>query len=86
VEDLRAKADLKVSGGDQVPIEFSFVDHDEAWRQDTAAGPLQKVIEVAGQDAVRRVLHDVLEGDRKPDGVLRQDNVMRDVVASKPGR
>ena len=64
--------------------EFSFVDHDGAWREHSAAGPLQKVIGVAGENAVSRVLREVLESDRKPDGVLRQNNVMRSIVASKP--
>ena len=35
-------------------------------------------------DAVREVMESVLEADRKPDGVLRQDNVMRYVLAIKP--
>src|SRR5436190_18348029 len=48
-----------------------------------SAGPLQKVVEIAGPGAVRQVLHDVLEADRKPDGELRRDNVFRYVVAAK---
>jgi hypothetical protein len=36
-----------------------------------------------GRDAVRHVLRDVLEADRKPDGELRQDNIFRYVVAAK---
>ena len=40
-------------------------------------------IEIAGPDAVRQVMHDVLEADRKPDGELRQDNVFRYVVAAR---
>ena len=39
----------------------------------TSAGPLQKVIDVVGADAVRAVLTEVLVADRKPDGQLRQD-------------
>lgn len=35
-------------------------------------------------DSVRQVLHDVLEADRKPDGQLRQDNIFRYILASKP--
>jgi SAM-dependent methyltransferase len=84
VEDLLTKAGLTVRGGAEVEIVFQFDDHDQAWRDHTAAGPLQKVIEMAGEEAVRTVLHDVLEHDRKPDGSLRQVNVMRYVVADKP--
>lgn len=83
VEELMTKAGLTVRGGAEVEIVVEFNDHDHAWRDHTAAGPLQKVIEVAGADAVRTVLHDVLEDDRKPDGALRQVNVMRYVVADK---
>jgi hypothetical protein len=57
---------------------------DEAWQAHTSAGPLQKVIDAAGEDAVRRVVESVLEADRKPDGILRQDNVMCYVLAVKP--
>jgi hypothetical protein len=56
----------------------SLTRHDEP-----SAGPLQKVIEIAGPDAVRQVMRDVLEADRKPDGELRQDNVFRYVAATK---
>ncbi len=41
------------------------------------------MIDAAGPDAVRQVLHDVLETDRKPDGQLRQDNVFRYVLAAR---
>jgi SAM-dependent methyltransferase len=84
VEDLLTKAGLDIHGGDEVEFIIEFADHVQAWRDHTAAGPLQRVIEVAGEDAVRAVLHDVLEADRKSDGVLRQVNVLRYVVASKP--
>jgi hypothetical protein len=42
------------------------------------------VIDMVGADAVREVIVSVLETDRKPGGALRQDNVMRYVVAIKP--
>jgi methyltransferase family protein len=40
-------------------------------------------IQYAADPAVRQVMHDVLEADRKPDGQLRQDNVFRYVLAVK---
>lgn len=83
VEGLLADAGLHVNGGAEVPVTLEFADIDQAWARHTAAGPLQKVIEVAGQDAVRSVLTEVLETDRKDDGALRQDNVMRYVIATK---
>ena len=83
VEGLLADAGLNVTGGTEVPMTLEFTNLDQAWVRHSAAGPLQKVIEVAGQDAVRSVLTEVLETDRKPDGALRQENVMRYVTATK---
>ena len=83
VEELLEKAELSVVGGAEVECPFAFADMDEAWRDNIASGPLQKVIDVAGAAQVRAVIETVLEADRKPDGSLRQDNVFRYVVAQK---
>jgi SAM-dependent methyltransferase len=72
VEGLLEKAGLTVYGGAEV-----------AWTAHTSAGPLQKVIDMAGAEQVRAVIDAVLEADRKPDGALRQDNVFRYVLARK---
>jgi SAM-dependent methyltransferase len=84
VEELLAKAGLEFADGAEVPFPVEFADLDEAWRAHSSAGPLQKVIDTVGPDAVREVIDAVLTADRKPDGALRQDNVMRYVVAVKP--
>ena len=84
VEDLLAMAGLTVLDGAEVPFPITFATLDEAWRAHTSAGPLQKVISVAGADEVRRVVDAVLTADRKPDGSLRQDNVLRFVTSVKP--
>jgi SAM-dependent methyltransferase len=84
VEELLTKAGLQVSGGGEVPFAVAFANLDEAWHAHTSAGPLQKVIDAVGPDAVRAVIDSVLLADRKPDGELRQDNVMRYVIATKP--
>jgi SAM-dependent methyltransferase len=83
VESLLEKAGLSVTGGGEAAASFRYADHDQAWTAHVSAGPLQKVIEIAGPDSVRQVMRDVLEADRKPDGELRQDNVFRYVVATK---
>jgi len=83
VESLLEKAGLTVTGGGEAAASFRYADHEQAWTAHASAGPLQKVIEIAGPDAVRQVMRDVLEADRKPDGELRQDNVFRYVVAAK---
>lgn len=83
VEGLLDRVGLAVVAGAEVSVPFTFTDHEQAWQDHTSAGPLQKVIDAVGADPVRRVLREVLESDRKPDGALRQDNVMRYVVAAK---
>jgi SAM-dependent methyltransferase len=83
VEELLTQASLTVSAGAEIPIAISFPTLDDAWRAHASAGPVQKVMEVAGPDAVRGVVDDVLTADRKPDGAYRQDNVMRYVIAGK---
>lgn len=82
LEGLLEKAGLTVTADGEVPASLCYADHEQAWTAHTSAGPLQKVIEIAGAEAVRRALHDVLEADRKPDGQLRQDNVFRYVIAT----
>ncbi len=84
VESLLEKAGLTVVAGDEAECRLVFRDLGHAVTAHTSAGPLQKVIDAAGQDAVRRVIETVLEADRKPDGSLRQDNVFRYVIATKP--
>ena len=84
VEELLTKAGLTVQGGSEVPFPITFATLDEAWRAHISAGPLQKVLSIAGADDVRRVVDAVLTADRKPDGSLRQDNVLRYVTAVKP--
>jgi SAM-dependent methyltransferase len=83
VEGLLVKAGLNPGAHGEVPVGFTFTDLEQAWRDHTASGALQKVLDVAGADAVRRVLTDTLEADRKPDGALRQDNVFRYVIGTK---
>jgi SAM-dependent methyltransferase len=83
VENLLTKAGLSVRGGAEVAIPIEFANLDDAWTAHTSAGPLQKMIDTVGPDSVRQVIHAVLEADRKPDGALRQDNVMRYVLATR---
>jgi SAM-dependent methyltransferase len=83
VESLLEKAGLAVVDGGDAPCAFRFRDLEHAFTVHSSSGPLQKVIDGAGEDAVRRVIETVLEADRKPDGELRQDNVFRYVVATK---
>lgn len=81
VEELLEAAGLQVDAGGEIACPFEFVDLDQAWTVHQSGGPMQKAIDLVGADAVRNVLEDVLEADRKPDGALRQDNVFRYVTA-----
>jgi SAM-dependent methyltransferase len=84
IEELLATAGLSGTHTEEVPVSFTFTDHAQAWTGHSSSGALQKVIDAVGVDAVRTVIHDVLEADRKPDGSLRQDNIFRYVIATKP--
>ncbi len=84
IEGMLEAVDLTVSGGGEVSCPLTFRDIDHAWEAHTSAGPLQKVIDMVGADKVRDTLASVLEADRKPDGELRQDNVFRYIIATKP--
>lgn len=84
VESLMEDAGLEPNDGGEVPFPIRFADLEEAWVAHSSAGPVQKLIDMVGADKVRAVVTEVLEADRKSDGELRQDNVMRYVVANKP--
>lgn len=82
IEELLGMAGLTVTTTGEVPVSFSYADLHQAWTAHSSAGPLQKVIDMVGASAVRTVIGEVLEADRKPDGALRQDNVFRFITAT----
>jgi SAM-dependent methyltransferase len=84
LEELLEKAGLTIEGGAEVAIPFEFADLDEAFRGHTSSGVLQRILDIVGERPVRQIIDAVLTADRKPDGLYRQDNVMRYVVAGKP--
>jgi SAM-dependent methyltransferase len=86
VEGLLGGARLELVGGAEVGCSFRFTDLEQAWTAQCSAGPVQRVIDIAGADAVRTVVDEVFEAHRKPGGELRQDNVFRYVMAQKPPR
>ena len=70
---------------------FVFPDVAAALVAHRSSGPRQEVIVIVGEDAARATpptssVVNVREADHKPDGRLRQDNVVRRVVATKPSR
>lgn len=84
VESLMDKVGLEPKDEGEVSFPIVFSDLDQAWVAHSSAGPVQKLIDMVGADKVRAAVTAVLEADRKSDGELRQDNVMRYIVANKP--
>jgi SAM-dependent methyltransferase len=84
VEDLMTTAGLLLASGGEASCPFIYPDVATAWRGMSAAGPLQKVIQLAGLEATRAVCDDVHGQYQQPDGTIRQENVFRYVVARKP--
>src|SRR4029079_12901198 len=84
VERLVTEAGLDVCGGAEVQVPFTFTDLDDAMAAHTSSGMVQRIIDLVGPEAVCAGIAAVLEADRNPDGSLRQDNVFRYVLATKP--
>lgn len=85
VEELLAAAGLELASGGEASCPFRYPDLATAWRGQSAAGPLQRVIQLAGVEATRAVCDEVHSQYRLPDGTIRQNNVFRYVIARKPG-
>ena len=82
VEGLLEKAGLTVTGGREAPVSFCYADHEQAWTAHVLDGPLQKVVEIAGADAVARSCATCWE--RSPSRTANcVRNVFRYVVAIK---
>ncbi len=85
VEDLLAAAGLEPCAAGEADCPFSYPELDTGWRGQAAAGPVQRVIQVAGADATRAAFDQAHAPYRQPDGSYRQQNVFRYVIARKPG-
>lgn len=60
---------------------FRYPDIETAWSANVSAGPLVRVIGVAGEDAVKGVFRKFWEPCTQPDGTVVQKNVFRWVVS-----
>jgi SAM-dependent methyltransferase len=85
VEGLLIAAGLEPYATGEADCPFSYRDLDAGWRGQSAAGPVQRVIQLAGEQAVREAFDEVHRPHRQPDGSYRQENVFRYVIARKPG-
>jgi SAM-dependent methyltransferase len=84
VESLLTAAGLEPQAAGEADCPFIFPDLDTGWRGQASAGPLQRVIQLVGEQKVRDVFDEVHESYRQPDGSYRQENVFRYVIARKP--
>jgi SAM-dependent methyltransferase len=85
VEGLLTAAGLEPYATGTASCPFSYPDLDTGWRGQSAAGPLQRVIQLVGEQPVREAFDQVHARNRQPDGSYRQQNVFRYVLARKPG-
>ncbi|MFI6599718.1 class I SAM-dependent methyltransferase [Nonomuraea sp. NPDC050536] len=81
LEAYLAGAGLEPVGGGEVMITLSYPDLEAAWIGHSSAGPFQRVIDVAGEDAARETLRAVIGPKARPDGSIHDQNVFRYILA-----
>jgi SAM-dependent methyltransferase len=84
VEGLLTAAGLEPYATGEADCPFIYRDLDAGWRGQCSAGPLQRVIQLAGEQQVRDTFDEVHAQYRQRDGSYRQENVFRYVIARKP--
>ena len=80
LEGLVEKAGLTVIGGSSTDTPFVYPDLETAWRGQKSAGPIQRVIQTVGEDALKAVLMPVYEKHRTSSGEVRFNNAFRFVT------
>jgi SAM-dependent methyltransferase len=85
LEGLLSAAGLEPYATGEADCPFIYRDLDAGWRGQSAAGPVQRVIQLAGEQVVREAFDEVHGPYRQPDGSYRQENVFKYVIARKPG-
>jgi SAM-dependent methyltransferase len=81
LEALVEKGGLTVIGGGSTDAPYVYPDPEIAWRGQTSGGPMQRAIEIVGEEAVRKALMPVYEKQRTPSGEVRFNNAFRFVTA-----
>jgi SAM-dependent methyltransferase len=81
LEALVEKSGLTVIGGGSTAAPFVYPDPETAWRGQKSAGPLQRVIQIVGEDVLKSALMSVYEKQRTPSGEVRFNNTFRFVTA-----
>jgi len=80
LEGLVEKAGLKVIGGSSTDTPFIYPDLETAWRGQNSAGPVQRVIRIVGEYALKAALKPVYEKHRMSSGEVRFNNAFRFVT------
>jgi len=81
LEALVEKGGLTVIGGGSTGAPFVYPDPETAWRGQTSAGPVQRVIQMVGEDILKASLMPIYENHRTPSGEVRFNNTFRFVTA-----
>ena len=81
LEARMVDAGIRPVGWGEALAPFEYPDLETAWLAMASAGPLVRVIEVAGEAEVREVVEDVFRSAVRADGSVRHENVFRWVLA-----
>ena len=80
LEGLVEKAGLTVIGGNSTDTPFVYPNLEAAWRGQNSAGPIQRVIQTVGEDALKAALMPVYEKQRTSSGEVQFNNAFRFVM------
>jgi len=81
LEARMVEGGLRPVGWGEALAPFEYPDLETSWLAMASAGPLVRVIEVAGEAETRRVVEDVFRPAVRADGSVRHENVFRWVIA-----
>jgi SAM-dependent methyltransferase len=81
LEELAQAAGLTPERSEEVPTTFTYPDLETAIRAQLSSGPARRVIEHAGEPAIREALSAAFAASRQSNGTYAQDNVFRYLVA-----
>ena len=81
LENLIQKSGLTVIGGGHTDAPFVYPDTETAWRGQLSGGPIQRVIQIVGEDVLKTALMPIYEKQRTPSGEIRFNNTFRFITA-----
>ncbi|MEN8040010.1 MAG: class I SAM-dependent methyltransferase [Actinomycetota bacterium] len=81
LEGLIESAGMNVLAAGEADCPFAYPDLETFWRANVAAGPLQRAIEIVGEEDLKAAVSEAAEPYRTHDGGLRFENAFRYVTA-----